>query len=238
MSYTGLIEYACELKYMMNKNKILAAVVLISLLFGCMTEGDLAKLDHYPISSEFKTYTLFNQGSRWTYEKENTKIQATILVDSVFKYKGVNGLDPDNDVEYKYEAYESFINRPNNMNIKKMEIAATNQSKNYSDMTSLLRLFYNDQYHTIFEPNHQFGEIIAIGDTSGKYVNVEFLAQYTVLSETFSSVYHTRVYDSLYPAQTQIYDFYIAKNFGIIRQEMRSKTDTIIWNLKSWDLYQ
>lgn len=213
-------------------------LILILFLFSCVSEGELANLDHYTITNEFKSYTLFSQGSIWTYEQEESKIEASILLDSIVNYKGVNGLDPDNDIEYRYEAFESYVNQPNAMNYKKMEIAATNQSKKSSDMTSLLRLFFTDQYHTVFEPNHPFGEIIDIGEISGKYENVDFLVQYQVLENTFNNVYHTRVYDSLNLSQTEIYDFYIAKNYGIIRQEMRSPNDTIIWNLKSWDINQ
>ncbi len=212
-------------------------IFLASLIISCSSSDD-GTLDYYTISEEFKSYAFFKSGSKWIYEEEKTGNQATIKIDSILNYIGVNGLDPDNDVEFRYDAWEMFIHEPNDLNYAKLEIAATNQPKIASDMTSLLRLFTTAGYHTIFQPCFPFGDTIALGDVAGDLINVEFLTSYKVKDISFSSVFHSCILVGSGTGMESKYDFYIARNFGIIRQEKQTASDTTIWNLTSWDLIQ
>ncbi len=221
-------------------NTILGIIILMfGLIFiqSCTDDED-EPLGYYTISDEFKSYTLFKANSYWVYENEKNSTVDTIVIDSILSYIGVNGLDPDNNVKYKYKAFESFIKNPNIMDYNKWEISATNNSRKQNNMTALFRLYFSDSYYIVFQPFFNFGEIIHIGGISGDYQNVELIQAFNVGGTIFNNVYHTRTYDSIIPDQPRMLDFYVAKNYGIVRQEIKTQTDTVIWNLISWSLNQ
>lgn len=217
-----------------NPFKTLLTIFLLFFVASCSDDDD-SNLQYHEITSEFKSYALFEDGSSWTYKKQGTEETAVITIDSTLNYMGVNGLNDDLN-DYKYDAYEQFIHQPNPMNYRKWEVSATNQPEINSNMTSLLRLFFTDRYYIVLQPNYYFGDTIHLGKNEGDYINVDFFPQFTVEEHNFSSVYHSKIYDSLNEPRTL--DFYVAKNFGIIRQEIRTQNDSIIWNLISWEINQ
>jgi len=219
----------------MNSFKTLLTIFILLFVVSCSDDDDSSNIQYYEVSSEFKSYALFDDGSTWTYKKQGTGETAVTSIDSTLSYMGVNGLDDDLS-DYKYDAYEQFIHQPNPLNFRKWEVSATNQTEINSKMTSLLRLFFTDRYYIVLQPNYYFGDTIHLGKNEGDYVNVEFLPQFTVGEHNFSSVYHSKTYDSLNEPRTL--DFYVAKNYGIIRQEIRTQNDSIIWNLTSWEINQ
>jgi len=211
---------------------------MIPFLFSCNERLEESEVTLYRISNSFKAYTLFNPGSTWTYTNEATKQETTITIDSVVFYVGVNLIANTNEIDFQYEAFEMFLHEGNDMEFVKYEIAATNNKKEASNMTSLMRLFIGDKYHTAFQPNFYTGDTIDIGTVSGYYINLGFMQSYQVSGHLFENVFLTKVLDDFNPQGKEVLEFYFASNVGIVRFIRSTETNTEIWELTDWSVTQ
>ncbi len=221
---------------MKKHHSIIAAFLLLSV--SCQQE---ALVDmYYELSAEFLNYCYFEPGSYWVYQKNNTNVFDSIVIDSTISYTGVNGLTEESENSFKYDAIEELVQIPNKQNIRKWEIAASLKTNIGGNEISneLLRLYFNDRYNIILYPNVPEGVKVDFGSKEGYYENIAHFSQFSIPGNTFSDVYHTRVYDSLHPGGIRISDYYIARNHGIITYTYQSPTDTVSWKLVDWELAQ
>jgi hypothetical protein len=212
----------------------------LSILFlsGCFKTDPIE--EYFKISSEFSKYTLFQKGSYWVYQKNDFPIYDTIMIDSLVTYVGINGLDNQTGEPFMYDAVEEFVNKPNIQNIHKWEIAASqkNADESPNGNNNMLRLYFENRYNTIISLRYPIGELVNFGEKEGYYKTIAFLDSYEVNGNFYNSVYHTAVYDSLYPNQIRNYNFYIAKYHGIIQYNIITPLDTTVWSVVSWNLSQ
>lgn len=219
--------------------KIIPFIVFILLVFAACEKEEFTE-GHYGLSEDFTSYCYFEPGSYWVYKMPAEGLLDTIVVDSLIQYTGVNGLDEDSEKRFKYDAIEEFIQTPNLLNFRKWELAASLQSEEgKANVTNeLLRLYFTSRYNIILYLGAEEGEIIDFGKNEGYYQHVGIMDQYVVNGNYFADVYHSRVYDSLHPEGIRIYDFFIARNHGIIQYKWRSTSDSVQWNLIDWELDQ
>lgn len=213
-------------------------IVMTMFAFSCKPETEKIE-EYFTISDEFKSYTYFKKGSYWVYQNINSKQKDSISIDSAVTYLGVNGLDLDDNEPFKYDAIEEFFKGSEEMNYWKWEIAASNTATGSSYLNELLRLYFkNGMYHIILYPRVSSGEEVIFGGKDGTYETVGKLGSYTVNGVTYEEVYHTRVLDTYTQEESYVYDFYIAKNFGIIRQVISNKGNTDTWDLIKSNIIQ
>lgn len=213
-------------------------ILFLIIVSSCSEDLDKSEITLQKISTEYKTYTLFESGSQWIYREETSGDTSKILIDSVVSYIGVNQSGLNNQIDFQYEAFEMFIDQDNNMGFRKYEIAATKEKKEASDMTSLLRLFLDNKYHTVFQPCFPFGDTVEIGTVSGNYINLGFYQNYSIGEHTFNEVYHTKVLDAFNPAGSETMELLFSPGVGIINFKRTTNQGSQNWNLIDWDTKQ
>ncbi len=203
-------------------------VVLTLVVTGCSSSTTIPT---YKISDLFKSYCLFQPGSYWIYTNDQNPSSDRVSVGEIDES---TRFDPTTN-DYRYEAIEMNINS-NPLNITMFELTAGNTQVEAGQMNSLMRMYMNDgSYFLVFSPQYPIGEEIPLGETIGRYTNVEVLDSLTVLDNLYTDVYHTQV---IMDATATEYQYYIAKNFGLVRFSATSETQTYSYSLKSSSLAQ
>jgi len=214
----------------MNIHSLAAKTIVLLMVFavGCSTSTTIPT---YKISDLFKSYCLFQPGSYWIYTNDSVPSSDRI---SIGEIEESTRFDPTTN-DYRYEAIQMSIN-DNPLNISMFELTAGNTPVESGKMNSLMRMYMNDgSYFLVFSPQYPIGEEIPLGETIGRYTNVEILDSLTIMDHTFTEVYHTRV---IMDATGTAYQYYIAKNYGLVRFSATSDTHTYSYSVKSSSLAQ
>ncbi len=214
----------------MNIHSLTAKILLVLMLVvaGCSTSSTIPT---YKISDLFKSYCLFQPGSYWIYTNDEEPSSDRISVGEIDES---TRFDPSTN-DYRYEAIEMSIN-DNPLNIKTIELTAGSTQVETGKMNSLMRMYMTDgSYFLVFSPQYPLGEEIPLGETIGRYTNVEILDSLTILGNVYTEVYHTQV---MMDATGTAYQYYIAKNYGLVRFSVTSDTLSYSYSLKSSSLAQ
>ena len=188
---------------------------------------------HYTFSDEFKTYALFEPDSKWEYQGTEFEGTTEVLINGIGEHKWTNSFGE----EYTYDAIDMYA-VDNEANILMIELTAQSNLNATTSMVAQMWLFYsNGDYRLVFAPQYPMGEEQLLGEHEGKYVNVEIIPSYTLGNNTYSDVYHTRVTDYLESGYGD-FDFYIAKNHGLVKMLNVNDGDTTILELVSSSLIQ
>lgn len=217
---------------------VISLNIILIFSFGCGKPSSINEIKYYSISDKFKEYSLFQSGSMWVYQNELSGILDTVIVDSIDTYIGYYGLDEYKNEIYKYEAIDIFLLSDTNINYEKLELSGNNSTVGENGMNEVFRLYENADYRRVFAPEQDIGVIYNYGGRTGYYQNVEFLNSYSISGHTFNNVFHSKLIDSTNINEIINYHYYIAKNYGIIRQEKYQNNDSIIWNLHDWEIIQ
>ncbi len=204
------------------------SIIFVFILFTNSCTKKVVTIPYYSMTDEFKSYCLFQTGSSWDYYNskadDTVTINITELLEDVW-YNNVGEL-------YNYEAV-NMIFTSNNLGISVLEVTGGSTLNAVNPMNSLMRIFYdNGEYRLVFDAKYPIGEEQIIGEQEGVYENVEFITTMELHGNTYSDVYHTRITD-YYNQGFGDYDFYIAKNFGIIKMRNIVNNDTILTELIS-----
>ncbi len=202
----------------------LTAIILTS----CFNNS--SSIPYYTISDEFAEYCWFNTGSYWIYQNDSTMASDSIVIEDVNETKRFN---PE-AVDYNYQAVEMFT-KSNDFKVLKHEITAGNFEVEPGEMNSLLRIYYDDgSYQLVFSPEYAIGQTINLGDEIGNYTNVEIIDEFQLNGNTYNQVYHTNIVVSV---NTDIvYDFWIAKNYSLIKSVVNNNGQVTSQSLVSANL--
>lgn len=190
-------------------------------------------LPFYKLTDEFKSYCLFQAGSRWTYVSSATADTTDVSIATVEENMWYQNITE----EFNYEAFDMITNE-NSVGIAMIELTAGSTLNAVTTMNSLMRYYYSDgTYRLVFDAKYPLGESQILGEAEGVYENVEVLPELWVNGTTYSSVYHTKVTD-YYEQGFGDFDFYIAKNYGLIKSVNYVNNDTITVELLNSSLVQ
>jgi len=213
-------------KYTEMKKLYLLIFTLPFLIFCCKDKEEIIR----NVDPERKEWGLFQKGTWWVYEEENTRAIDSFWVDSVeisfFK----------ND-DFDYNKYEQIITLVNSND---------NNSKSYaltlSSRTTLIKVL---TFINFDRENSNSSIIVSIPLSKGKRFSACKALKWAELDSIYDSLkisgntFHnvTRVYDMCNSAyKNQPTYFYCAKNIGIVRKEFPEMNE--IWNLKRLNIVQ
>lgn len=225
-----------------NHNFTLRIFILFifgSILFSCGTKGTINPINNRTISAEFKSYVAFDSTSYWVYRKENATVANidTVRISRVIKDRRFY-TDQTPNPGYYYDAIEMIYS--SKLLFSKSEISAGAPLGN-ATMTENYRLYFKDgRYFSIFIPKFPFGQIQRLGINEGNYTNVEKKSEFWVGGTKYNDVYFTTVKDYKNGPDTVYMEFYIAKNYGLIKYVKYHPSQSIndIWNLTASVLRQ
>jgi hypothetical protein len=178
----------------------------------------------YLMSQEFKDYTLFEEGSRWIYQLENSVEKDTVI--QVYReYKMIDSRD------FGYNT-DQYLTRSSSSYFKDMVI--TIGGLDYDNVKiSRLRLFYESQL--LIESRCFFDNVgIKVGERFHNLIYEDFKESYKLGNITFNNV---KVFNNVEIPRDENTNFsniklpkvtYYAKNVGLIRKEL--------WNGQVWNL--
>ncbi len=190
-------------------NTIIGLISIALALTSCL--GSNNGIPSYTVSNEFAQYCWFQQGSIWVYQNDSTLASDSVIIEEIFESKRFN---PES-VDYNYQAVEMFTNS-NLFDIDHQEITAGNFAVEPGKMNSLLRFYYGDgSYQLIFASEYPIGEEVILGDVLGVYSNAEIVSSMELNGTTYSDVYHSKIVISV--NNNIEYNFWIAKNYGLIK---------------------
>lgn len=202
--------------------------LLIIFATGCSSTSSVPS---YKISDLFKSYCYFESGSSWTYTNDSTPSTDKVTISEINEY---TRFEPSSD-DYRYQAIEINLD-DNPLNMTLFELTAGTTQVETGKMNSLFRMYLEDgSYYLVFSPQYTLGEEISLGETIGRYTNVEILNTMTIYDNTYESVYHTRV---IMDATGSEYHYYIAKNYGLVRFTVSTSQEQYSYSLKSSSLNQ
>ncbi|MBS4062343.1 MAG: hypothetical protein KG029_18250 [Bacteroidetes bacterium] len=167
------------------------------------------------ISPAFKDYVAFDSSSYWVYKKEN----ASGVFDTVKIYQVWNDRRFHSDITttgYYYDAIEMFY-KSSLTGLTKGEIAVGAPYQN-STMNELYRVYFNNgRYYRILIPKYPFGETQLLGVNEGNFTNVALLNSLMINGRVYSDVYHTHIVDYKEAPDTTFMNYYVAKNYGLVK---------------------
>lgn len=212
-------------------------IIVLVFVFGLIIEqGCNTKVNtipFYQISDEFKSYCLFEPGSSWEYESSLLSQHVAVSVNGIQENIWTNTYNE----EYSYEAVDMFV-ADNDIGISMIELTAGSTLNSTSNMNSQMWMFYDDgDYRLVFAPKFPLGEEQLLGEHEGYYTNIEILPTMQIGENTYSDVWHTQVIDH-FELGFGNFDFYIAKNYGLVKIQNIIGSDTIITQLVNSSLVQ
>lgn len=207
-------------------------IITLLLIFTVVFIGGCGKRTSpkpsYKFSDNFKAYCLFQPGSTWDYftSETNDTIQIKLLELSEETWYNNSG------ELFFYQAINMYFDTTN-YNASFWQITAGSTLNSTTEMNSIMRVFNADgSFRMVFNASYPIGEEILVGENEGAYENVEIIPSMSLHGNTYSDVYHTKVTD-YYNAGFGNYDFYIAKNYGLIKIQNIINNDTILTELIS-----
>lgn len=219
----------------MKQIKFYIYVVLVCLILvgsACIRQ----ELDPYrveQISDEFRAYSAFDSLSYWVYRKEGAAVNNvdTVAVAYVLKDRRfhIDDTDPDG---YLYDAIEMYT-ASKLTGIIKYDITVGTPHNGSTSNENLRIYFSNGRYYRVLIPKYPNGEIQFLGPEEGNYMNIEKIASMNIFNKTYTEIYHTRIVDYKDAPDTTIWNFYLAKNYGLVRFTRVQQTKQIndIWEL-------
>lgn len=219
------------MKFIILKITNLLLISITAFVFsGCFSSSE--GVPYYTISDEFAGYCLFEEGSWWYYQNDSTQITDTVKIDEVDITKRFN---PEN-IDYNYEAVEMYTSS-SDLDITKYELTAGDYEATATEMNSLFRIYFGDDtYQHVFSPQYDIGEDIILGDDIGVYTNVEVIENMSVNGNSYIDIWHTRRVVSV--STNAEYNYWIAKNYGLIKFTIELGGVTSSFSLVSSDIIQ
>lgn len=219
-------------------NTVFIAIFGGLIMHSCKVD-DLRPPEVYEIDQEFRQYTAFDSLSFWIYLKtttgDPTSNRDTVRVLRTFKDKRFHS-DVLNPKGFYYQAIESVLSS-RFTGLTKYELTVGKVYGNNSASDNFRLFFNNGRYYRALITNLNFGEEQLLGINEGNYTTVEKIPSLTIQGRNYTDVYHTKVIDYQNAPDTAFFDFWIAKNYGIVRYQLRRPRSTpqVIDN---WELVQ
>jgi len=175
---------------------------------------------HYTIPDELKQLSVFNKGSYWIYINEKTSVLDSTYVktDPDFYTLGIN--DKDNS-----PLYDAVI----------VTVVSSFLHDYYTQFTSII-IDFKRSFGTAFEIDAKVGQ--KYGSSHDIFELINYFDSISLNNQIYKSVFFTRntiVHDLV---DTIKYDFYLAKNIGLIRLEKKYLNADTTWSLVRYHLLQ
>ena len=216
---------------------ILIALAGFSLLLGACNVTPTDNTPYYHVSQLFKTYCLFNVGTQWTYQNDQSGETYEIKVKELNSYIGFHIKDQFSEA-YSYDAVEIFYDT-NTLHLSKSLISAGPTPEQGVESNDLYRIFWDDgDFILAFAPGYKIGEQQRLGGQEGLYTNLEVLGSFTAGNQTYNDVYHSQVIRPETDADSARYEFYMAPNKGLVKWMKVYKGETTSYSLKSATIVQ
>ena len=187
------------MKRLFSSLSILLVCACVLLMGACTKEGK-----HYPVSQEFKDYFLFQKGSYWIYKNDSTnEVDSTYLKTAPVYYSYLTGdrTKSDPSLEEYVVKFQSdilgrylFYSSTGGQDFLEMAIGPSDNAYGMID-----QLVPDSNYYLNFYP-HGYLKV------SPKIPSIEFN------SKIFYNVLYTRYY-----SDSTTFNFYFAKNVGLIK---------------------
>ncbi len=204
---------------------IFFAVILI--IHSCKVD-DLRPPEVYEIDQDFRQYTAFDSLSFWIYLKtttgDPTSNRDTVRVLRTFKDKRFHS-DIINPQGFYYQAIESVLSS-RFTGLTKYELTVGKVYGNNSASDNFRIYFNNGRYYRALITNVPFGEELLLGINEGNYTSVEKIPSLNIQGRNYADVYHTKVIDYQGAPDTAYFDFWIARNYGMIRYQLHRPRST------------
>lgn len=205
-------------------------IVLISLasIFHSCKVDDLKPSTVFEIDTVFRKYTAFDSLSYWVYLKTTTDNplanRDTVRVLRTYKDKRfhVDNISPEG---FYYQAIESVLSsRFTGLTKYELTVGKVYGINSASDN---FRLYFNNgRYYRALITNTAFGKEILLGINEGNYTTVAKIPSLSIQGKQYTDVFHTKVVDYLNAQDTAFFDFWIAKNYGLVRYQLRKPYST------------
>ena len=177
----------------------------------------------YYIDNSFKEWVLFQKGSYWVYFNDSSHMLDSAFVDMQPRY----GLSPP-ETEHM-DHYQSIY---------------------YTVTSSFIRDVYigrdpDESYVAIgfFYPKNDVFKALNSGYTNGSWNGsssftslIEKIDTMILNYKKFTNVIHTRTNEVIYDSSQ--YDFYFAKNIGLIKFSAKTNSFDSTWSLMRWHIIQ
>ncbi|MBK9290327.1 MAG: hypothetical protein IPM52_01635 [Bacteroidetes bacterium] len=208
----------------------------IAVLHSCGTE-DLRPAQVFEIDPVFREYAAFDSTSYWIYVKTTTDASVgrfdTVRVLRTYKDKRFHS-DATTPQGFYYQAIESVLHSKFT-GMSKFELTVGKIFGQSSASDNLRVYFNNGRYYRVLITNTPFGEELLLGINEGNYTTIEKIPSLDIQGKTYSEVYHTKVVDYQNAPDTAYFDFWIARNYGIVRYKLyRPKSEPVV--IDNWEL--
>jgi len=212
---------------------LLAAV--IALIYGCKKDEPDESNVSYEDIKPVKDYVYFQPGTYWIYEDNYGN------VDSMYVYSAGEGIDTvrksNGDIEGIYRFFQSKIH------------SVYDDYNYYIGYNSGWTSFHPTQ-HKVFmtktKPGDYVGQIFLtlypfkIGDwrywNDSKTTTIDYFQNYGIDNNSFVSVGKVNVFNDITNNYRQTTNYYIAKNVGIIQEELIDSSN--VWKLVRYNIVQ
>ena len=179
--------------------------------------------EHYVISTDFRKWVDFNDGSYWVYKNENSGV-----IDSCFiVHKGEYTYREFSDAGYYYDIIQIILSR--GTFFQSIEVQA---EANYDFAT--IGLIKGTEENSL-RSDIQKGQRIAVG--KGIYKVVDVLDSVQINNYYFKNVIHTRSANP-WTVDSIIHDYFFSKGIGLIRLHQTLMNTDSTWNLLRWKTIQ
>jgi hypothetical protein len=197
-------------------------IVVIFLCWSCRKQQQ-----SFYVSDEFKQWTLFKSGTIWIYKNEMTNQSDTAYVnaDAISNSGGDLNLRPD-------EVFNEHIQLSIQSHfLYTFDLNASSPGKDYL-------IIPNKYGYGSYALRLNLGIGHPSNTASEGFYLVESFPKLILNNNEFNNVLHTRSYKYYETHDTLIFDYYFAKNIGLIKHSRRFKSTDTTWSLMKWHTNQ
>ncbi len=216
----------------MKMHKIVYFFLAAILISACVKNNEpLPQPPHHPISDEFRLYAAFDTNSYWVFQEAETGIVDTLRVVSVTTERRFHQDNTTDETGFHYDAMNISF-ESDELGFVRYEITAGSQESDATMMYESLRAYFSSgRYFRMLMPRFANGDTQLLGEQEGNYTNLERIESYALNDRSYEEVFHTSVVDYLNAPDTVYMEFFIARQYGLIRYTADGPNTSIDWSL-------
>lgn len=183
---------------------------LLIFVFSIILYGCYKDPITYYVTDDFKEWVVFQPGSYWIYQ--NGLIKDSIAVNDI--ENGISENYGDGKIWYFKEYFTvDYFNSDSTINSDRISAGPNGQRA--------------------YRRGSPFNHILLVKDFETKYNIIDELK---IGNTTFYNM--KQVHISNNSLDSVVIDYYIAKNYGVVKKEIQDSSGTTTWNLVEWNIVQ